>query len=142
MRPVSPSRRQPKPRASGTAVDGDDLHMWTSNGSTPNPTLTEVFTSGELTEVFGFASLWGTPPTVAFCYYGEPLHLGDHWTGRELVLGHRPRLRTTTYTYDSTISNRPAKTTCCPATDPDGGSFTNTYNLSGQISHSRPTPVA
>ncbi len=35
--------------------------VWTSNASTSSPTLTEVFTSGELTEVIGFATS-GTPP--------------------------------------------------------------------------------
>ncbi len=107
--------------------------VWTSNASTPNPTQTEVFTSGELTEVIGFATS-GTPPSATFCYYDES---GCPTTGGltgTLASATDPGGFTTSYTYDDTNSNSSYDYDLLTQVDPDGGTLTNEYNSAGEIS--------
>lgn len=110
--------------------------VWTSNAATPNPTLTLVFTSGELTEVVGFATSGGSAPNVAFCYYAEtacsPPSSGGLATS--LYAATDPGSLTTTYTYDATNSTSSLDYDLLTRTGPDGATLTNVYNSSGQIS--------
>ena len=110
--------------------------VWTSNAVTPNPTLTEVFISGELTNVIGFATSGGTAPVVTFCYYGEtacsPPSSGGLSTS--LYSATDPGQGATSYTYDSTNSSTTLRYDLLTRTDPDGGVLTNVYNAGGQVS--------
>ena len=109
--------------------------VWTSNATTPNPTLTEVFTSGALTAVRGVAATGGTAPNVSFCYYGEsacnPPSSGG-LTGT-LYSATEPGALTTTYGYDATNSSSQYRNDLLTRTNPDGTTLTNVYNASGQV---------
>ena len=109
--------------------------LWTSNAATPNPTLTEVYVSGELTELLGFATTGGTAPVATFCYYGEsacsPPSSGGLTSSLYSVTD--PGMGATTYSYDATNSNTALRYDLLTRTDPDGGVLTNVYNSGGQI---------
>ena len=107
--------------------------LWTSNAATPNPTLTEVFTAGELTQAIGFATS-GTPPSATFCYYGSSCTSATTGLTGSLYSGTDPGSLTTSYTYDATNSNTALRDDLLTRTDPDGGTLTNVYNSTGQIS--------
>ena len=110
--------------------------VWTSSASSPNPTLTEVFNSGELTKVVGFATSGGTAPVVTLCYYSETACSPPSSGGLagSLYSVTEPGSTTTTYTYDATNANTSLRDDLLTRTDPDAGVLTNTYNVAGQIS--------
>jgi len=110
--------------------------VWASNTSTPNPTLTEIFTSGELTKVVGYATSGGTPQNATFCYYGESSCSSPSSGGLSgsLYSVTDPGSLTTTYTYDATNANTQLQDDLLTRTDPDSGVLSNVYNSSGQIS--------
>jgi RHS repeat-associated protein len=110
--------------------------LWTSNASTPNPTLTEAFSSGELVKVIGFATTGGTPPSATFCYYGETACSPPTTGGLSgsLYSASDPGSLTTKYTYDATNSATQLRDDLLTRTDPDSGVLTNVYNAAGQIS--------
>ncbi|MGD0748329.1 MAG: RHS repeat-associated core domain-containing protein [Acidimicrobiales bacterium] len=108
--------------------------LWTSDAATPNPTLTEVFTSGELSKVVGFATSGGTAPVTTFCYYGQSCAPSSGGLSGSLYSATDPGSLTTAYTYDATNSNTSYQHDLLTRTDPDGGTLTNVYNSSGQIS--------
>jgi len=107
--------------------------VWTSDASTPHPTLTEVFTSGELTQVVGYAASGGSAPSVTFCYYGEsscsPPSSGG--LAGELYSVSDPGGLTTTYAYDASNSSSEFQNDLVSETDPGGGVLTNVYNATG-----------
>ena len=122
--------------ASACPASAASCTVWLSNASTPNPTLTEVFdVSGQLIEVVGFATSGGSPPSAAFCYYGEsscsPPASGG-LTG-SLYSVTDPGSETTTYTYDATNTSSQYRDDLLTRTDPDSGQLVNAYNSSGQI---------
>ncbi len=108
--------------------------VWTSNASTSNPTLTEVFTSGQLTQVVGFAGSGGTAPNTTFCYYGNACTSATSGLAGSLYSATDAGSLTTRYTYDATNSTSQYQYDLLTKTDPDGGMLTNIYNTSGQIS--------
>jgi RHS repeat-associated protein len=107
--------------------------LWTSNATTPNKTLTLAFTSGELTQVFGYASS-GTPSSVSFCYYGQACAPGSGGLSGSLYSATEPGSLTTTYAYDATNSSTSLQYDLLTQTNPDTSTLTNVYNSSGQIS--------
>ena len=114
--------------------------LWTSDAATPNPTLTEVFTSGELSKVVGFATSGCTVPVTTFCYYGQSCAPSSLGFSGSLYPATHPGSLTTAYTYDATNSNTSYQHDLLTRTDPDGGDPHERLQLLRDRSPNRPIP--